>query len=150
MKAYDALHTFPEVGPALEAVARSGMDAYIFSNGTDDMVRASVMTSPDLQPHSGMFKGFITVEELQSFKPTRKVYDDLLRKVAAEKAENIWVISANPFDVVGTRAAGLHAAWIDRAGTGWVDRLGDVIGGIEPTLVVSGVDKAVEAIIERS
>jgi len=37
------------------------------------------------------------------------------------------------------------AAWVDRAGEGWVDRLGDLAEG-GPTITVNGVDKAVEAI----
>ena len=43
-----------------------------------------------------------------------------------------------------------RTAWIDRKGGGWVDRLGDAIGGIRPTVVVSGVDKAVGEIIKRA
>lgn len=29
---------------------------------------------------------------------------------------------SNPFDVAGARSAGLQAIWVDRPGTGWVDR----------------------------
>ena len=61
---------------------------------------------------------------------------------------DVWLITANPFDVVGASAAGLKTAWIDRAGKGWVSRLGDVIGGVEPTVVTTGVDKAIEAIVK--
>lgn len=59
-------------------------------------------------------------------------------------------MSGNPFDVVGARAAGLRAAWVDRAGGhhgggGWNDRLGELAEG-GPTVVVGGVDEAVRAI----
>jgi len=37
------------------------------------------------------------------------------------------------------------AAWVDRAGSGWLDRLGDLADG-GPTIIVKGVDEAVEAI----
>jgi len=150
MKAYDSLHVFPEVPKALKAVKETpDIDSYIFTNGTRDMVSASVKLSPDLGPYADVFKGFITVHEVQVFKPAIKVYDDLLTKVGKEgEAGEVWVVTANPFDAVGARAAGLQSAWIDRAGKGWVDRLGDVIGGIRPSVVVSGVDEAVGEIIK--
>lgn len=44
----------------------------------------------------------------------------------------------------------IRTAWIDRKERGWVDRLGDAIEDIRPTIVVSGVDKAVEEIIKRA
>lgn len=54
----------------------------------------------------------------------------------------MWLVSANPFDVVGARAAGMSAAWVDRGGLGWVDGLGELVGA-GPTVVVAGVDEAV-------
>jgi 2-haloacid dehalogenase len=152
MKAYDSLHVFPEIPKALDAVREeSQIDAYIFSNGTNDMVGASVKSSPDLKPYADLFKGLVTVHGVQVFKPAMKVYEDLLSKVGKEgKAGDVWVVTANPFDAVGARVAGLQSAWIDRAGKGWVDRLGDVIGNVRPTAVVSGVDEAVGEIIKRT
>lgn len=150
MKAYDSLHVFAEIPAALNAVrGNPQVDAYIFSNGTKEMVAASVESSPDLNAYAELFKGFITVHEVQMFKPAMEVYQDLIVKAGKEgKASDVWVVTANPFDAVGARVAGLRSAWIDRAGRGWVDRLGDVIGGIRPNVIVSGVDEAVDEIIK--
>jgi 2-haloacid dehalogenase len=42
MKAYDSLDTFPDVEPALKAVAADpSIDTYVFSNGTDAMVSSA-------------------------------------------------------------------------------------------------------------
>lgn len=152
MRAYNSLHTFPEVAGALERAAENDMvDVYIFSNGTDDMIRASVTTSPDLKPHAGLFKDMISVEEVQVFKPTRNSYTHLRKRVGKEEgADDLWLVSANPFDVIGAKAAGLRVAWIDRAGKGWADRLGDVIGGLKPDIIANGVDKAVLEIMDAS
>jgi len=58
-----------------------------------------------------------------------RTYWHLLQEVGKQDTPgDVWLITANPFDVVGASAAGLKTAWIDRAGKGWVDRLGDVIG----------------------
>jgi 2-haloacid dehalogenase len=152
MKAYDSLHAFPEVPRALDAVRENpDIDAYIFSNGTETMVNASIQSSPDLNPYADLFKGLVTVHELQVFKPAKRVYEDLVTKAGKDgNAGDVWIVTANPFDAVGSTAAGLKSAWIDRAGRGWVDRLGDVIGGIRPTVIVSGVDEAVSEIIKQA
>ncbi len=149
MKSYDALRAFPDVTPALAALAKNeGVDAYIFSNGTDEMVEASIKTSPDLKDHAGLFKGLVTVHGLSVFKPSKKVYDHLLEQVGkANSPSEVWLVTSNPFDVVGARAVGLNAAWIDRIGRGWVDRLGDVIGDIRPTVVATGVEEAIGEIL---
>jgi 2-haloacid dehalogenase len=158
MKAYDSLGTFADVEPALKAVAADeSIDAYVFSNGTDAMVGSSVRSSPSLSPHAKVFKDLITVEECGSYKPDARVYRHLARKVGkstdAEGMAGVWLVSGNPFDVVGARAAGLQAAWVDRAGGhhgmgGWNDRLGELVGegGVGPTVVVRGVDEAVREI----
>ena len=39
------------------------------------------------------------------------------------------------------------AAWVDRAGKGWTDQLGNLAGG-GPTVAVKGVDEAVRCIKE--
>ncbi|KAK0725339.1 HAD-like domain-containing protein [Lasiosphaeris hirsuta] len=153
MNAYNALDVFAEVPAALKTVAdnTSTIEALVFSNGTDEMVSASIATSPGLSPHAGVFKGLVTVDGPKVFKPDRKTYGHLLEQVGKQSFPgHVWLITANPFDVVGARAAGLRAAWVDRAGTGWVDHLGDVIGGITPSLVVSGVDEAVDKILQQA
>ena len=150
MDAYNGLDVFPDVPEALKKVGETpAIEALIFSNGTDEMVSASVRTSPHLQNYASLFKGPVTVDGVKVFKPDKRTYSHLLQEVGKQDASGeVWLITANPFDVVGASAAGLQTAWIDRAGKGWVDRLGDVIGDIQPTLVVSGVDKAVGEILK--
>ena len=63
MDAYNGLDVFPDVPEPLKAVEKApGTEALIFSNGTDDMVSASVKTSPHLQPYAPVFKGPVTVD----------------------------------------------------------------------------------------
>jgi len=150
MKAYDSLGTFPDVPSGLKSLASdSGIDAYVFSNGTNAMVSSSLRTSPSLSFHASVFKSLITVEETGVFKPDPEVYRYLAKKVgrgtSLEEMGSIWLVSGNPFDVVGARAVGMQAAWVDRQGNGWVDRLGELAGG-GPTLIVGGVEEAVQGI----
>jgi 2-haloacid dehalogenase len=112
MKAYDSLSTFPDVSPALKALASDpSINAYVFSNGTNAMVTASVTSSPSLSPHASVFKDLITIEEVGVFKPDKRVYEHLVRKVGKgrEDAGSVWLVSGNPFDVVGAMVAGLQA-----------------------------------------
>lgn len=158
MRAYDSLSTFPDVEPGLKALASDpSIDAYVFSNGSNAMVSASVNSSPSLSPHATVFKGVVTVEECKVFKPDPRVYRHLAEKVGKgngkEEMGEVWLVSGNPFDVVGAMGCGLRAAWVNRAGGqhgrgGWVDSLGGLVDGAEagPTIVVRGVEEAVEAI----
>ena len=150
MKAYDSLSTFPDVTPALQALAKeSGITAVVFSNGTQTMVTNSVKSSPDLGPHASVFKDIITVEEVKRFKPSPAVYYHLAEKVGKSKTKEamgeMWLVSGNPFDVVGARAVGMQAAWVDRAGNGWVDQLVQEPSG-KPTVIVRDLEQVVDAV----
>lgn len=150
MKAYDSLSTFADVPPALKALADApDVTAVVFSNGTNAMVTNSVHSSPDLGPHADVFREIVTVEEVKCFKPDPRVYYHLAEKVgkggSRREMGEMWLVSGNPFDVVGARAVGMRAAWVDRGGVGWRDGLvrGE-LGG--PTVVVKGLGEVMEAI----
>lgn len=176
MAAYDALAVFPDVPAGLRAVqqnqwGRAGaldVEAVIFSNGTERMLSTSVGSSPDLRPFvsggggggggsGGLFKKLVTVDEVRTYKPTAQAYSHLQAEADEDNDAVVWLVSANPFDVAGARSVGLRSAWIDRAGTGWVDRLGEAIFGVgddvrkrraRPTVIAKGVDQAVEEILK--
>ena len=150
MEAYDSLSTFPEVGGALKSLAEiPNIIAVVFSNGTNEMVTNSVKSSPDLGPHASVFKDIITVEEVKKFKPSPDVYYHLARKMGKEMSKEamskMWLISGNPFDVVGARSVGMKAAWVDRPGNGWTDQLVRGQSG-SPTVIVKGLQEVVEAV----
>ena len=150
MGAYDDLSTFPDVAPALKALAEeTDFVAVVFSNGTNAMVNNSVHSSPDLGPHAAVFNAVVTVEEVKSFKPDPRVYYHLAEWMGKGKSKQamgeMWLVSGNPFDVVGARAVGMRAAWVDRGGAGWV---GGLVGGEigRPTAVVKGLGEVVEVV----
>ena len=151
MHAYNTLSIFPDVPPALEAIAKNeDIHAVVFSNGTDDMVGKSIKEPPDLGPHAAVFKDIVTVEEVACFKPHPDVYCHLAEKVGKSRDAmgEIWLVSGNPFDVIGARAVGMQACWVDREGKGWVDEL--VEGEIgRPTVIVRGLEEVVAAVREH-
>lgn len=141
MEAYDSLSTFPDVNPALERLEEnSAIECVVFSNGTRSMVSNSVNQSGDL--HASVFKDIITVDLIRAFKPAPEVYNFLAQRVGKVGQESsLWLVSGNPFDVTGARAIGMQAAWVDRAGNGWQDRLGE-----EPTVVVRSLEGVADAV----
>ncbi|KAH7012678.1 HAD-like domain-containing protein, partial [Microdochium trichocladiopsis] len=156
MRAYDSLHVSSRSSASSSSSSSlPEIDAYIFTNGTSEMAMRSMVTSPELWLHTkaskrGLFSdpgSIVSADSVQCYKPDPRVYQHLL-DVAGVRTEqdkrNVWVISANPFDVVGAKAAGLRAAWIHRAGKGWVDRLDEMR---VPSVTATGVDEAIKAIL---
>ena len=83
---------------------------------------------------------------LRCSKPAPEVYHHLAEVTGKTGDEgSMWLVSGNPFDVVGGRAVGMQAAWVDRAGTGWQDKL-----GAAPTVIVKGLDEVAAAIEKYS
>ena len=152
MKAYDSLSTFPDVKPALTDLANTpGVTAVVFSNGTQSMVSNSVNRSPDLSPHANVFQKIVVVEECKRFKPAPEAYEMLGQKMGKSKEQlgEVWLISGNPFDVVGARSMGMQAAWVDRAGNGWQDELIDGDQG-KPTAIVRGLEEVVDVVKKQA
>jgi 2-haloacid dehalogenase len=126
MVGYDSLSAFPDVPPALQRIRKSlHITPVIFSNGQNTMVNNSVMHSADLSPHAEIFQDIMTVDDVQRYKPTPEVYFYLAEKVGKQRTQlsELWLVSGNPFDITGAKNAGLRAAWVDRAGIGWRDRM---------------------------
>ena len=151
MKAYDSLSVFPDVVPCLKAVSASPhVTAVIFSNGTDSMVSNSIHSSPGLSPHAKIFAQLVTVEDVRCYKPKPEAYHHVAEKVGKprDKASmaDLWLVSGNPFDVVGARNVGMKAIWVNRGGSAWTVNLmgGSDVG--KPTAVVDSLEEVLDVI----
>lgn len=151
MAAYGALDPFPEVVRGLDAVLEHPrLEPWLFSNGTSAMMQSYLGGSPGLSAVSGRAfppERMVSVhdEGLRVYKPDGRTYQHVRAVAGVGAGDKAWLVSSNPFDVVGAVAAGMEAAWVDRGGKGWVDGLGGALG-LGPTVVVGGLDEAVEAI----
>ncbi|WP_458526137.1 haloacid dehalogenase type II [Onishia taeanensis] len=110
MATYAKLPAFPEVAEALTRFSSAGVTCVAFSNGTREAVEG-LMVQAGLLDH---FDDIISVDEVKRFKPDPAVYAHLRERTESE-AQDTWLISSNPFDVIGARHAGLHAAWVRRS-----------------------------------
>ena len=116
------------------------------------MVTNSVHHSPDLSPHAHVFKDIITVDEVKSYKPDPEVYFHLASKVGKDQTHSgkggmgdIWLVSGNPFDIVGAKAMGLKTVWVARTEEGWEDCLVEGEEG-KPDSIVKSLEEVVEKV----
>lgn len=146
MKAYDALDTFPDVAPALDRIAAAkDVQAVVFSNGTHDMVANSVNGSQGLVRQKQLFKDLVVVEQARVFKPHAGAYRLLAGRMGVDEKEmgRLCLVSGNPFDIVGARAAGMRAVWVDRAGKGWTDGLVEGEKG-RPSAIIKSLEELLD------
>ncbi|KAF9250738.1 hypothetical protein DTO006G1_5842 [Penicillium roqueforti] len=149
MQAYDSLSTFSDVNPALINIAADPtIQAVIFSNGTKTMVTNSVLRSKDLSPHASVCQEIVTIDEVQQYKPSKATYEHLAKQIGQDPSQmsKLWLVSGNPFDIVGARATGMQAIWVDRVGTGWKDAMAP---DLQPTAIVHSLEQIVNEIHSR-
>ena len=136
MEQYKTLPPFPDVESGLAGLKSSGFRMFAFSNGRAEDVSG-------LLRNAGMddyFEDVISVDEIKSFKPNPAVYCHFLRRSGSAGSE-AWLISSNPFDVIGAISSGMRAAWIRRSAEAVFDPW-----EIEPTITVDGIARLQEAI----
>ena len=109
LEEYQDLKPFPDVIPGIQALKEKGHTLVAFSNGVEATVR-TLLDRAGVMPH---LQGAISVDDLQTFKPDPEVYHYLARRLGTELSET-WLVSSNPFDVMGAKSAGLRAAWVRR------------------------------------
>jgi 2-haloacid dehalogenase len=129
LKSYEKLPAFDDVEEGLILAKHAGYRIFAFSNGSADAVE-TLLKNAGIRDH---FLGVVSTDEMKSYKPNPGVYSHFLRKSGASGA-NAWLISSNPFDVIGAISSGLRAAWIKRSPNTVFDPW-----GIEPTITVNNL-----------
>ena len=132
---YNDLERFPDVEPGLERLKEAGHQMIIFSNGAPHMLQA-LMDAAELRPY---FQGFVSVDEIKTYKPSPKTYRHAARRLERPIGE-VRLVSSNPFDDIGAETAGMKSAWVDRSG-GLFDTLGS-----PPEIVVSTLTELADAL----
>jgi 2-haloacid dehalogenase len=136
LNAYKVLPAFPDVVPGLERARQAGYRMFAFSNGSAEAVELLLKTARIRD----FFVDVVSVDEIKSFKPNPAVYCHFLRRAGATGCET-WLISGNPFDVIGALCAGLRAAWLKRSPEAVFDPW-----GCEPTLTIGSLSELAPAI----
>jgi 2-haloacid dehalogenase len=122
---YQFLPRFDDVTPALRSL-RVAFRVFAFSNGRRSDIDA-VLTNANILDY---FEDIITADDVRSFKPDPAVYS-YARRATRAWCSPFWLVSSNPWDVIGARSAGLSAAWVRRSEEKIYDPW-----GVEPNVTV--------------
>jgi len=129
LDAYRTLPAFPDAAEGLALIRAAGFRMFAFSNGAAGAVEA-LLAQAGLRD---FFLDVVSVDEVKSFKPDPGVYTHFLRRAHAPGAD-AWLVSSNPFDVIGALSAGMRAAWVRRTPDALFDPW-----DLEPTLTVESL-----------
>lgn len=109
LDAYLHLPAFPDVRNGLAKLQRAGYRLVALTNGTERSVRAMLESAAIGQ----YLDAVLSAERVRSFKPDPAVYA-LLDTVRGARDAPPWLVSGNPFDVIGAKGCGMKAAWLRR------------------------------------
>ena len=129
MGIYRVLPAFDDVKEGLSRLKAAGFRLYAFSNGAAEALEV-LLNNAGIRD---LFLGVVSVDDIKSFKPNPAVYSHFLRK-SESTGGAAWLISSNPFDVIGATSAGMKSAWVQRSPEVIFDPW-----GIEPTITVSSL-----------
>lgn len=109
LASYRKLPAFPDAHQALPQLQALGHKMYAFSNGLALDVETLLL-------HAGIdhyFMDIISADEIRTFKPDPAIYHHFIKR-SETPAKHCWLISGNPFDLLGAAAVGFRTAWIRR------------------------------------
>ncbi|GGX55384.1 haloacid dehalogenase type II [Saccharospirillum salsuginis] len=109
MDTYRHLPPFDDAKTLLAQLEDLPVRPFAFTNG-EAAVATDLLSNADLLSH---LEGIVSVEVIRTFKPSPRVYQHFLETTDAEP-NRTWLISGNPFDILGAKAAGWRTAWVRR------------------------------------
>jgi len=107
--AWQTVHAYDDVVPALTALRGSGVATAVLTNGTRKSARAAL-------EHAGAFELFdalLSVEDIETYKPDPAVYRMATRRFGAPP-EQIVFVTSNGWDATGAREFGMAVVWCNR------------------------------------
>lgn len=110
MERAGTMEPFPEVGAALSRLRGADLRLGVLTNSTGDAADRA-LTAASLRDR---FELVIGSDEVQTFKPHPRVYEHAVERVAA-RPEEIVLVAAHGWDVMGAMRAGLRGGWVGRS-----------------------------------
>ena len=138
MERYRNLPAYPGTSQALETLSESGCRCFAFSNGEP----ADLAVLLERAKLAGHLEGIISVHAVESFKPDPDVYTHFLDSTGS-RADDTWLVSGNPFDVIGAGTRGWNTAWLRRGPKAIFDPW-----EVEPTVVIESLQELTVVVAE--
>ena len=128
---YKSVRPYGDAEAALDALAETGIQRVILTNGSRDMMTSALAGVG----FTDKFNDLFSVEDVANFKPNPDVYQMAQAKLGVEKHE-ILLCSSHPWDLAGAISFGFQGVWVDRPGAGhYMETL-----GFDPDYRVTGLD----------
>lgn len=99
---------FPDSVAFLKEMGSMGYARYILSNVDNDLLEETVRNA-----HLDV-DGFVTAEELGSYKPAPRHWLEFLRRVGADKGSVLHVAQSVYHDIIPAQGLGIASAWVNR------------------------------------
>lgn len=136
MRGWLELPAFADVPDALTRLAAADLPLVILTNGTRQML-TPLLERSQLAEH---FAAVLTSESVQAFKPDPSIYIQVTERLRARINEVLFV-TANGFDVAGSKSVGFTVCRVDRRGTP-LDQL-----GLEPDIHVQHLGELADLLL---
>jgi 2-haloacid dehalogenase len=110
----ERLPPYPDARPAVERLREAGVAWAVLTNGGAEQTRA-------LLEAAGLAERVwhvVSVEEVRAYKPHPAPYRHVVELLELPP-ERVTLVAAHGCDVLGARAAGLRAVWVDRVEHRW-------------------------------
>lgn len=101
---------FADTASALKELGSMGFKRYILSNVDDDLLEQTISR------HGLEVDGFVTAQQVGSYKPRPGHWTEFLRRTGAKKEEVLHVAQSIFHDVIPAGNLGIRAAWVNRYG----------------------------------
>ncbi|KAI5919404.1 HAD-like domain-containing protein [Camillea tinctor] len=143
-ESYINLKDFPGVSKALNKIDHeSGIMYTLATDSSECLVTATL--SKYLLKNIPIASTSFEDSGIEYYRPHRELYDECVRGVdMQDHPQDVYWVSANPNDIVGARAAGLTAVYIDREDKGWTNVVGS---HYTPSFTTKDIEEAVDKII---
>lgn len=99
---------FPDTYDALREFGRMGFSRYILSNVDTDLLRSTI------EKQKLEVDGYVTAEEVGSYKPSPGHWLKFMGKTSAERNEILHVAQSLYHDILPAQRLGIEAAWVNR------------------------------------
>ena len=108
--AWRTMAAFPDVAPALGALAARGIPLAVLTNGTPVSANAAL----ERAGVRALLTDVLSVESVRAYKPDPRVYALVTERFACAPREIVFV-SSNAWDAWGAARFGFRVAWCNRA-----------------------------------
>jgi 2-haloacid dehalogenase len=140
LERYRFLPAFPDARPGLESLEREGFRIFAFSMGRREDLGA-LLDNAKLRDY---FVDIVSLVDAGCLKPNPAAYRYFVERTATAPAD-AWLVSGNPFDVLGAVSAGICGAWVKRSPEAVMDPW-----EIQPTLIAEDLPRLCESLVART